>query len=108
MSRGQPAWQNSNRRAALPANWPQLRAEAHRRNPEHVCWWCHRPGGEAVDHKNGDPEDHRQENLDWIHDWRSVKAGRSPRNCHAAKTAADRLSAHRVEQHPALAERAAR
>ncbi len=50
---------------------------------------------------NGDPEDHRQENLDWIHDWRSVRAGVSPINCHAIKTAGDRLTVNRVERHPA-------
>lgn len=98
---GRPAWGNSERRRLLPKNWPALRADADRRNPRHVCWWCGRPGGEALDHKNGDPLDHRPDNLDWIHDWRSVKAGLVERNCHAAKTAGDRLSAHRVEPHPA-------
>jgi hypothetical protein len=78
-----PAWANSDRRSTLPANWPQLRAAVHERNPEHFCWKCGRPGGEAVDHKNGDPADHRLENLDWIHDWRSVRDGRSAVNCHA-------------------------
>lgn len=101
MSRGQQPWQRSNRRQTLPKNWPALRVEADRLNPEHVCWKCGRPGGEALDHKNGDGDDHRQENLDWIHDWRSVREGRSSVNCHAAKTADDRLSAHRVEEHPA-------
>lgn len=99
---GRPAWSGSDRRKTLPKNWPTLRAEADRRNPEHVCWKCGRPGGEAVDHMNGNPQDHRQDNLDWIHDWRSVKAGRSPINCHAEKTASDRPSIHRIEQHPAL------
>ncbi len=95
-------WASSRRRELLPSNWEQLRADATLRNPAHVCWRCGRPGGEALDHKNGDPEDHRPENLDWIHDWRSVRAGRSEVNCHAKKTAGDRPSAHRVEKHPAL------
>lgn len=99
---GRPAWYGSDRRAALPANWPQLRAEADRLNPEHLCHRCGRPGGEALDHKDGDRDNNRQENLDWIHDWRSVKAGRSEVNCHARKTANDRPSALRVEKHPAL------
>jgi hypothetical protein len=101
VSRGQKPWQGSNRRMTLPKNWPALREEADRRNPRRTCWKCGQPGGEALDHKNGDPDDHRQENLDWIHDWRSVRAGVSPINCHAAKTAGDRLSPHRVERHPA-------
>jgi hypothetical protein len=102
VSRGQPAWRNSRRRESLPANWPALRAEADRRNPLRVCHRCALPGGEALDHINGDPDDHRQENLDWIHDWRSVRDGRSAVNCHAGKTAAQRLTANRSEQHPAL------
>lgn len=102
MGRFRPAWEGSQRRKLLPANWPALRAEADLRNPGRVCWRCRLPGGEALDHKNGNPTDHRQENLDWIHDWRSVRDGRSPVNCHAVKTAADRLSPHRVEKHPAL------
>jgi hypothetical protein len=101
VSRGQPAWQGSNRRATLPKNWPALRDEADRRNPRRTCHRCGQPGGEALDHKNGNPEDHRQENLDWIHDWRSVRAGVSPTNCHAIKTSADRLTVNRVERHPA-------
>lgn len=97
------AWRGSNRRATLPANWPALRAEATRRNPEHICWKCSLPGGEALDHKNGDPEDHRQENLDWIHDWRSVRDGRSKVNCHAQKTADDRPKLYRPKPvHPCL------
>lgn len=97
-----PAWHGSTRRQSLPANWPQLRRAAAVRNPDRVCWRCGRPGGEALDHMNGNPDDHRLENLDWIHDWRSVRDGRSPINCHAIKTAGDRLSPLRVEKHPAL------
>jgi hypothetical protein len=99
---GRTPWAGSDRRSSLPANWPTLRAEAARRNPSHVCWKCGVAGGEALDHKNGDPLDHRQENLDWIHDWRSVRAGIVERNCHQAKTRADRPSALRVEKHPSL------
>lgn len=103
MSRGRPAWSGSTRRQDLPADWPARRAEADRRNPGHVCHRCGRPGGEALDHIDGDRFNNAQENLDWIHDWRSVKAGVSAVNCHAQKTAADRPSQTRVEQHPALA-----
>lgn len=101
MSRGQAPWQGSTRRQDLPANWPQLRAEAGRRNPDHICHRCRRPGGEALDHIDGNRFNNDQDNLDWIHDWRSVKAGVSPVNCHAQKTADDRPSMYRVEQHPA-------
>lgn len=96
-----PAWATSDRRSTLPSNWDQLRAGALVRNPDQVCHWCGIPAGEALDHKNGDPLDHRPENLDWIHDWRSVKAGIVERNCHAAKTRRQQLTAVRVEQHPA-------
>lgn len=97
------AWENSDRRAGLPSNWPALRAEASRRNPTHVCHACGRPGGEALDHKNGDPRDHRQENLDWIHDWRSKRDGVSPVNCHQRKTRNDRPSLWAPkEPHPCL------
>jgi hypothetical protein len=105
---GRPSWYGSDRRQALPPNWPTLRAEADRRNPLRICHACGRPGGEALDHVNGDRDDNRQENLDWIHDWRSVKEGRSPVNCHAAKTARDRPSIHRAEEHPAQALRRTR
>lgn len=99
---GREAWKDSTRRKLLPPNWPQLRADADVRNPERICWKCARPGGEALDHKDGNPLNNAAWNLDWIHDWRSVRDGRSPVNCHAFKTAADRPSAHRVEKHPAL------
>lgn len=96
-----PAWAGSDRRAALPPNWAELRAEADRLNPEHICHRCHRPGGEALDHVNGNRDDNRQENLDWIHDWRSVRAGIVERNCHSLKTRRDRPSLWRPkETHP--------
>lgn len=97
------AWRGSNRRDTLPPNWQALRVEATRRNPDRLCWKCGRPGGEALDHKDGDPLNNNQGNLDWIHDWRSVKAGRVERNCHAQKTADDRPKLYRPkEKHPAL------
>ncbi len=102
MSRGRPAWENSERRKLLPANWPQLRAAATLRNPQHLCWKCGIAGGEALDHKDGNPLNNDLDNLDWIHDWRSVKAGLVERNCHSFKTAGQKPSAHRVERHPAL------
>ncbi len=103
MTRGAPAWRNSDRRRLLPANWPQLRRDADARNPRHLCWRCGVPGGEALDHKDGNPANNDPANLDWIHDYRSVRAGVVEVNCHAKKTAGDRLTANRVEQHPALA-----
>lgn len=97
------AWEGSDRRKHLPSNWPALREQAHILNPRHLCHMCGRPGGEALDHKNGNRDDHRQENLDWVHDWRSVRAGASPVNCHQIKTRHDRPSLWRPkEQHPAL------
>lgn len=97
-----PSWRNSDWKSDRPANWNDLRAEADRRNPARICHQCGVPGGEALDHINGDRTDNRQENLDWIHDWRSVRAGVVPRNCHAFKTRAQRPSVHRHEKHPAL------
>ncbi len=97
------AWENSDRRAHLPRNWPELRRQAGLLNPGHICHVCGRPGGEALDHKNGDRDDHRQENLDWVHDWRSKRDGVSPVNCHQQKTRGDRPSVRRPkERHPAL------
>jgi hypothetical protein len=95
-------WGDSDRRSRLPANWPELRAEAKRLNPEQRCHRCGLPGGTDLDHKK--PGDwHAQENLDWIHSHRDVKAGRSDRNCHAEKTRNDRPSVWAPkERHPAL------
>jgi 5-methylcytosine-specific restriction protein A len=72
-------WKGSTRRERLPANWEQLRRQAHRRNPRHICHLCGAPGGDALDHKKrGD--DHSPANLDWAHD--SV-----PPHCHRVKSA---------------------
>ena len=106
VERTRPAWQGSNRRERLPSNWPELRAEAHRLNPKHVCHWCGLPGGTDLDHKQAG-DDHRQENLDWIHSRSDFDAGRSRKNCHGQKTgregAAARTPLNRpVEVHPAL------
>lgn len=114
--RTRPPWEGSNRRARLPANWPELRANAKKANPERICHWCSAPGGTTLDHKQrGDricqqPGQHRagcQCNLDWIHDRQDVKAGRSKRNCHGEKTGAEGAAARtRInrppETHPAL------
>ena len=95
------AWRGSDRRIRLPEDWPQRREEAKRRNPQQVCHVCKLPGGTDLDHKT--PGDlHDQDNLDWVHSWRDVKAGRSKVNCHALKTAGDRPSVYRPEKHPAL------
>lgn len=99
-------FEGSTRRERLPANWDELRAEGLLSNPTQICHWCGKPGGTDFDHKvPGD--DHRQENLDWIHSWRDVKAGRSTRNCHGEKTGAEGAAARPTlnrpeEVHPAF------
>lgn len=103
--RNRPAWEGSDRRSRLPGNWPDLRAEAERRNPDHICHWCGAPGGSDLDHiQRGD--DHRQANLDWIHSRKDFQT-RSFRNCHGEKTGAEGAAARPgirrpPEQHPAL------
>jgi 5-methylcytosine-specific restriction enzyme A len=100
--RARPPWAGSDRRARLPANWDELRAEGERRNPQHICHWCGLPGGDEFDHvRRGD--DHRQENLDWIHGPRAVARDVVSRNCHAEKTAAEKTPLRRpAEPHPGL------
>lgn len=99
-------WRGSTRSSRLPKDWPARRAEADRRNPRRVCHWCGLPGGDELDHIiPGD--DHRPENLDWIHGWRTVESGVSVRNCHGEKSSAEgaaaRPSVNRPpETHPAL------
>jgi hypothetical protein len=100
VQRARPAWVGSDRRERLPADWPARRAEAHRRNPEHICHWCGDPGGSDLDHKKrGD--DHSQENLDWIHNRRDYEASRSRRNCHGQKTGAEGAAARTPLNRPA-------
>ncbi len=84
--RARPAWQGSDRAERLPDNWDELRAEAHERNPQHICHWCGSPGGSDLDHKDGDWRNNRPDNLDWIHNRRDYLARRSSRNCHGEKT----------------------
>lgn len=114
--RSRPAWGSTDRRERLPANWAELRAEAHRLNPAHVCHMCGLDGGTDLDHKQrGDeicqhPGQHDpgcQCNLDWIHNRADFDAGRSRKNCHGEKTgregAAARAALRRPpEVHPAL------
>lgn len=116
VERTRPAWEGSDRRERLPANWPALRAEAHRLNPEHVCHWCGDPGGSELDHKQrGDqicqqPGMHHPQcqcNLDWIHGRRDYEQHRSRRHCHGQKTGAEGAAARTrlnrpAEVHPAL------
>lgn len=116
VQRTRPAWEWSNRRERLPANWPQLREQAHQLNPEHICHWCGHPGGSDLDHKSrGDdicqaPARHAAEcqcNLDWIHSRADYLAGRSRKKCHGEKTgregSAARTPLNRPEEiHPAL------
>lgn len=114
--RTRPAWEGSTRRDRLPADWADLRAEAHLLNPEHVCHWCGAPGGTDLDHKKRGDEKCQQPgvhspdcqcNLDWIHSRSDYVAGRSRKNCHGQKTgregAAARQPINRPEAvHPAL------
>lgn len=94
-------WGGSTRRDRLPDNWDELRKQAHLRNPRRICHWCGRAGGEELDHKQrGD--DHRLENLDWIHGWRSVRDGVSQRNCHGEKTNREAAEAQLREKRPPL------
>lgn len=116
VQRTRPAWEGSDRRARLPANWADLRAEAHRLNPEHVCHYCDRDGATDLDHKQrGDhicqnPQAHGADcqcNLDWIHSRADYDAGRSRKNCHGEKTGREGARARAplnrpVDVHPAL------
>lgn len=96
-------WATSDRRSDLPEDWKQRREEADRRNPRRVCHWCGQPGGEELDHKDGNRHNHAQDNLDWIHGWRSRKSGLVPVNCHAQKTARDVPPVNRPKDiHPCL------
>lgn len=101
-----PGWRYSTRRGRLPADWPELKAAALERNPKRICHWCGLPGGGDLDHKvPGD--DHRLENLDWIHGRRQLEDGTSLRNCHGEKSGAEGAAArprlHRpVPVHPAF------
>ncbi|MEV5353276.1 HNH endonuclease [Streptomyces sp. NPDC052693] len=85
-------WQRSTRKARLPSNWRALRAEAHRRNPEHNCHICGRPGGDALDHKQAG-DDHSLDNLDWAHD-------QVPPHCHRKKSSAEGNAARPRRQRP--------
>lgn len=63
------AWDTSNRRAELPANWQQLRAQAKQRAHgicEHITDGarCTRQGREL--HHTGDKHDHSLDMLEWI------------------------------------------
>lgn len=96
---GRTPWDGSTRRSRLPANWAQLRADASRRNPMHICHWCGLPGGDELDHKRpGD--DHSLDNLDWIHGRRAVARGVSARNCHGEKSAGEGAAARPREKRP--------
>lgn len=106
-STGRVPWAGSTRSQRLPPDWDTVcKPEADRRNPEHICHWCKLPGGDELDHLiPGD--DHRPENLDWIHGWRTVRAGVSKRNCHGEKSGREGAAARPSEKrapavHPAL------
>lgn len=112
-----PAWQGSDRRSRLPANWKsELRPRALELNPDQICHKCGLPGGTTLDHKQrGDkiclnPAMHDakcQCNLDWIHDRQDVRKGRSAVNCHGQKTSREGAAARQPrnrppERHPAF------
>lgn len=101
------SWQGSTRKQRLPDDWEtRCKPQALERNPKRICHWCGVEGGDELDHIiPGD--DHRQENLDWIHGWRAVRAGVSRRNCHGEKSSAEGNRAkvrerRPPETHPAL------
>lgn len=85
-------WQRSTRKARLPSNWRALRAEAHRRNPQHICHICGQPGGDALDHKQAG-DDHSLDNLDWAHD-------QMPPYCHRYKSSREGNAARPSRQRP--------
>lgn len=105
--RGRPAWEGSSRRDRLPPNWDELRAAKDEENPEHICHRCGFPGGSELDHKEAG-DDHRLENLDWIHSRADYLAGRSRENCHGKKSGAEGAAALAAirrrppDVHPAL------
>jgi hypothetical protein len=101
-----PAWRNSTRRERLPVDWPALRAAARERDPQRICHWCGEPGGDELDHKVAG-DNHSLDNLAWIHGRRAYAAGRSKKNCHGEKSAAEGAAArprlHRKpDVHPAF------
>ena len=103
------AWEGSDRRARLPADWEtRCKPEALVRNPRRICHWCGLPGGEQLDHKLAG-DDHSPENLDWIHGRESYLSGVSSRNCHGEKSGQEGATARwarrrtrSVEVHPGL------
>jgi 5-methylcytosine-specific restriction protein A len=108
---GRTPWEGSTRKQRLPPNWDtELKPAAQQRNPQRICHWCGNPDANDLDHlQRGD--DHRIENLDWIHGRNDVLAGRSDRNCHGEKSGAEgaaaaaaKLRAQRrpPEPHPAF------
>lgn len=114
--RSRPAWEGSTRRERLPANWAEIRVQAHELNPEHLCHGCGRPGGSDLDHiQRGDhlcqqPGAHTPGclcNLGWIHNRADYLAGRSRKNCHGEKTGREAAAARQRlarpdDVHPAL------
>lgn len=77
-------WRGSTRKSRLPADWPWRRRTVMRRD-KGVCWLCHRPGADRVDHKvPGD--DHSLENLAPVHD-------AVPPHCHRTKSSQEGVQA---------------
>lgn len=74
-------WAGHNRRADLPPNWPQIRAECFRVYGD-ICHLCGEPGATDVDHL-GDRNDHRIEML------RPAHGKDTPQRCHVYKSSAE-------------------
>lgn len=98
---------NSNR--IVPPDWKSRKARVLRRD-QGVCWLCHHPGAEEVDHivNVASGGGHEYGNLAAIH---GRPCATCDRRCHIEKTAQESATAraairakgkHPVEQHPGL------
>lgn len=98
------AWEGSDRRSRLPANWAALVKEVWRRDDGRCTWRlpsgirCPRPGAD-VDHRNND-DDHRISNLQLLcrahHDRKTQREARFGRARKGVKKRPE-------ERHPGLA-----
>ena len=82
----------------LPRNWPVIRHRVLRGSD--VCWLCHRPGADEVDHitprfRGGSDE---LDNLRPVH--RSCHASKSSAEGHARKRELKARKSRPAERHP--------